>query len=168
MDIIYTIILLIIVACIHNTKYTNVTNYPLLRLKFKSKFYLPSRNMQRHNMISIQQFIDYFLPTNYQYVIVNDYEKSDITICDIYLENSNELRDDEINILISVENITYWKFHKHYMNYNEYNNNKISIYLYNHINKIHKTNNYLAIPLIHNYINYFININTIIFNDIIY
>jgi hypothetical protein len=106
-------------------------------------------------MQSIEQFIKYFLPNKYRYKIVSNDEKSDITIWDIYLDDNSKLRDDEINILICVENVDHWNWYKHYSKYGNYGNNKMHIYLYNHINKINKTNNYLAIPMIHNYLNYY-------------
>jgi hypothetical protein len=44
--------------------------------------------------------------------------------------------------------------YQYYTKYNNYNNNKI--YLYNHIDKLVKNDKYIAIPLIHNYINYYL------------
>jgi len=140
---------------IKSEKFTS--NKPTLKLKFGSTFYFAIDKRERHHMQSIKQFIDYFLPSKYDYIIVNSNEKSDITIWDIHLENSSNLRDDEINIIVCVENVPHWNFYKHYTNYGEYNDDKIKIYMYNHIDKIVKNNKYLSIPLIHNYINYYKN-----------
>lgn len=127
-----------------------------LKLKFGTKFYLPENPIKRHQMQNIDQFIQYFLPLNYNYIVVDDNEKSDITIWDIYMDNNEHLRNDEINILICVENVDHWNMYPHYTKYNNYNNDKIQIYLYNHINKLVKNNNYIAIPLIHKYIDYYL------------
>ena len=135
--------------------FSNVDNKKTLKLKFKTKFYLPESPIKRHQMQNINQFIEYFLPSDYNYTVINDDEKSDITICDIYMDNNNDLRDDEINILICVENVDHWNVYPHYTKYNNYNNDKIKIYLYNHIDKL-VNNNYIAVPLIHKYINYYL------------
>ncbi len=141
---------------IRSEKFTH-ENKPNIKLKFGSMFYIGGENKERHHFQSVKQFIDYFLPNKYNYIIVDSNEKSDITIWDIYLEDSSMLRDDEINIIICVENVPHWNFYKHYSKYGEYNDNKIKIYLYNHINTMVKTDKYISIPLIHNYINYYNN-----------
>ena len=143
-----------VIKKVHNKVHEKITN---IKLKFGSMFYIGDENKKVYNMQSIKQFIDYFLPSNYNYIIVDSSEKSHITIWDIYLEDNSKLRDDEINILICVENIPYWNMYQHYLKYDEYNDNKIKIYMYNHINNLIKTDKYISIPLIHNYINYYNN-----------
>ncbi len=135
------------------------TSNNTIKLKFGSKFYLPENPIKIHQMQNIDQIIQYFLPSDYNYIVVNDNEKSDITIWDIHMDNNEHLKDDEINIMICVENVDHWNIYQHYKKYNNYNNDKIQIYLYNHIDKlINKSNNnkYIAIPMIHNYINYYL------------
>lgn len=141
---------------IRSEKFTQ-ENKPNIKLKFGTMFYLGGDIKERHHFQSINQFIDYFLPNKYNYIIVNNDEKSDVTIWDIYLEDNSMLRDDELNILICVENVPYWNVYKHYSKYGNYDDNKMKVYLYNHIDTIVKTDNYISIPLIHNYINYFKN-----------
>ena len=130
---------------------------PNIKLKFGTTFYLGGNTKERHHFQSVKQFIDYFLPSKYNYIIVDNNEKSDITIWDIYLEDNSQLRDDEINIIICVENVPHWNMYKHYSKYGEYNDNKIKVYMYNHIDTLVKTDKYISIPLIHNYINYYNN-----------
>jgi hypothetical protein len=112
-----------------------------------------------YNMINIDQFIDYFLIDNYNYIFVNDYESSDISIWNEQLDDNKDLQFNKINMIISVENLSKWHWYLHYNKYNNYNDDKINIYLYNHISKIEisltEKNNYIAIPLIHFYINYY-------------
>lgn len=158
----YILLILIIFVIIYlyykNIDHFNYITKPILKLKLKSKIWF-SRRKERFEFQSDQQFIDYFLPNKYNYNIIENDEKSDITIWDIDLEDNSELRNDEINILICVENVPHWNYYKHYTKYSNYNDNKIKIYLYNHIDKIDKTDKYLSVPLIHNYINYFNNNN---------
>ena len=112
-----------------------------------------------YNMINIEQFIDYFLIDNYNYTFVNDYELCDISIWDEQLDDNKDLKYNKINMIISIENLPQWSWYKHYNKYNNYNDDKINIYLYNHISKIEvsltEKNNYIAIPLIHFYIDYY-------------
>jgi len=140
---------------IRSEKFTQ--NKPNIKLKFGSMYYLGGEHKERHHMQSVKQFIDYSLPSKYNYIIVDSNEKSDITIWDIYLEDNSILRDDEINIIFCVENVPHWNFYKHYSKYGNYNDNKVKIYLYNHIDTMVKTDTYISIPLIHNYINYYNN-----------
>jgi hypothetical protein len=65
------------------------------------------------------------------------------------------MKSNEINMLLSVENVSKWKYYPHYKKFNNYGNTMMNIYLYNHISKIEYTKKYLAIPLIHYRINYF-------------
>jgi hypothetical protein len=109
-----------------------------------------------YNMINTEQFIDYFLIDNYDYTFVSDYNISDISIWNEQLEDNSDLVYNKINMIISVENLNKWSWFLHYNKYNNYGDDKINIYLYNHISKIVQTDNYIAIPLIHFYINYYI------------
>ena len=40
------------------------------------------------------------------------------------------LKDNEINILLSIENLTHWTNYAHYNMFGEYGNPKMHIYLY--------------------------------------
>jgi len=116
--------------------------------------FLVNHNLSYYNMQNVEQIIDYFLP-KINYIIVDKNEKADICITSICMENNDELRDNEINIMISVENLLNFNHYKHYNIFGEYNNKKIDIYIYSHIDKILENDNYLAIPCILPRINYF-------------
>lgn len=126
-----------------------------LRLKMGSMFYIAQKTTERHHMQSYDQFIQYFLPNKYNYTIVPQNKKADITIWDIYSLPKMALQDDEINMLISVENADRWKYYEHYKEFGDYKNKQMNIYLYNHIDTINKQDNYIAIPTIHTYIHYY-------------
>jgi hypothetical protein len=133
-----------------------------LKLKLSNQIknnYLSNDN--RFNMISEKQFFDYFLPQSFNYIIVEENEKSDIYIYDIFIKNKDIMKDDEINMLISIENLPFWNIqshaYNHFENFGEFGNDKINIYLYNHLSTMSITENYLAIPLVYNFINYYKN-----------
>jgi len=169
--LIIIIISILVIKYIYINRYENfsIPNKPILKLKLGSTFYIPNDiYKERHHMQSLGQFIKYFLPNKYRYKLVMDDEKSDITIWDIYIKDNSNLRDDEINILICVENVNYWNWYKHNTKYGNYGDNKMDIYLYNHIDRINKTENYIGIPMIHYYINYYLsNKNKIMPSEII-
>ncbi len=113
-------------------------------------------NKTYYMMQSYEQLIEYFFPT-IDYVIVDTTQKADICITSNVMDDNSILRDDEINVFISIENITNpeYTWYKHYNKYGEYDNNKIQLYIYSHITKIIQNNNYLSIPCIYTRINYF-------------
>ena len=60
-----------------------------------------------------------------------------------------------LNIFISIENCPRWPWYKHFNEYGEYKNEKIDIFLYNHISE-RVIAKYLAIPTIDLRINYYL------------
>ena len=123
-------------------------------------------NSNYYNMINIEQFIDYFLIDKYNYTFVIDDNICDISIWNQQLEDNLKLVYNKINMIISIENLTKWSWYDHYNKYNNYDDDKINIYLYNHITKIVKTDSYIAIPLIHFYINYYLKKETLFHNQL--
>ena len=114
------------------------------------------------SMINSQQFINYFFPFIETLSInQNTKIKSDLFLYGSQLESNKQLNSNNINILLSVENPYQWKnkWHPylHYRNYRDFNNSKISIYLYNHFNKVILTKQFIMIPIIYLQITYFNN-----------
>jgi hypothetical protein len=108
-------------------------------------------------MKNYDQLIEYFFPT-IQYVIVDQTEPAHICLTSNHLTNEEPcLRDNELNIFISIENLTNpnFKKYRHYNKYGEYGDQHIKLYIYSHITNIIKTDHYLAIPCIYSRINYF-------------
>ena len=107
-----------------------------------------------YSMQSKEQFLQYFFPdnidakideTNFQYV-VHGPQLSD-----------TDLQKDKFHIMLCVENCPK---HPHYIHYNKhgnYGNSQISLYFYNHIDRIEESSSYIAIPVIYSQMNYFRN-----------
>ena len=105
-------------------------------------------------MQSKEKFIQYFFPdnldakidtSNFQYVVHNQ-QLSDPA-----------LQKDKIHIILSVENCPKHFHYTHYNKYGNYGNSQISLYFYNHIDRIEETPLYIAIPVIYSQMNYFRN-----------
>lgn len=127
-------------------------------IKFMTKKHLPTTsNQMYYNMQNIQQYFNYFFTNSYYYKIVpSNYNiNSHITIWDEFFVNQNLMKQNEINLLLSVENVSKWKYYPHYKKFNNYGNSLMHVYLYNHISKIEYNNKYLAIPLIYCRVNYY-------------
>jgi hypothetical protein len=104
-------------------------------------------------MQSITKFVKYFfddLNINIKNSIDNE---SDGKIYDI--QDDYDIPNKKLNIILCVENCSFWKYLNHYNKYGNYNNKKIKLYFYNHIDKIDINENYLAIPVIYLQMNYF-------------
>jgi hypothetical protein len=78
-------------------------------------------------------------------------DKNDLVLS----KNNDNIERKNINIMHSVENCSYWYYYIHYDKYGDYNDELISIYIYNHIDKFIKTDKYIAIPVIYLQIDYF-------------
>jgi hypothetical protein len=113
----------------------------------------------RYNMQSFEQFCRYFLQSsNVSYRHVSKDEKADICIIDIYYDvNEDDIRPNEFNILISIENIPKWKTYKFITKYGE-TNEKIDLYYYNHYSNFSSTKKNLRpiIPTAYAYIREFL------------
>lgn len=114
-----------------------------------------------YSMQSLDKFLQYFLPSAYNYVISSQND-SKIAIWDIQQDNDSIMNDNQLNMMICVENCNHYKNYNHYNKFGNYGNSKINIYFYNHITNIEVTENYIAIPMIHVFINHYKNYHTII------
>jgi hypothetical protein len=104
---------------------------------------------------SLEHFISYFVPDIFEWLIVSNDEKSDITFWDIQTKDNSRMKSNEINILLSLENIEKHRDYFHYKKYNYYNNDRIKVYYYNHISKIKYINNTMSIPTIYFFIDFY-------------
>lgn len=112
------------------------------------------------SMIDKLQIKEYLFPNLNAEIITNDKYKEDADIF-IISENSyissNKTTTTKLNILISVENLSNKKFkwYKHYNLFGDYDDKRIKLYMYNHIDRILKTEYFLALPLIYFRMNYY-------------
>jgi hypothetical protein len=105
-----------------------------LRVRFSEKNdQLITNKVMQYFEMHDQQCLLQFLPEKYTYTIVSEKEHADICFCGVQHENDELLRDNEINIFLSVENLgcgrTHYKFHTKFGNIG---NDKIDIYIHNH------------------------------------
>jgi hypothetical protein len=105
-----------------------------------------------YSMQSIEKFINYFFNDININIINNSNNNYDGMIYDI--QDDYEIPEKKLNIMLCVENCSYWNHYNHYNKYGNYSNNKIKIYFYNHIDKIVINENYISIPIIYLQINY--------------
>ena len=80
------------------------------------------------------QFLDIFLPSHREYVIVDENEKADICILGTQHTDNSLLREDELNIFFTVENFSVGRKHyQHFNNFNKFNNPMVKLYIYNDV-----------------------------------
>ena len=102
------------------------------------------------------KFVNMFLPfyNVNQICKYNEHTINNIVIHDI--QHDGIMYSKNINVMLCVENCKFWKHYKHINKYGDFRNEKISIYIYNHINKLIITSSYIAIPVIYLQIDYYL------------
>jgi hypothetical protein len=106
-----------------------------------------------NNYFSMQdddKFKNYFL----SFIDFNKIKYNSFKLYDIQ-DINEKFKMNIINIMICVENCKFGNHFKHINKYNDFGNNNISIYLYNHYNHFIQTSNYIVIPIIYLQIDYF-------------
>jgi GR25 family glycosyltransferase involved in LPS biosynthesis len=105
-------------------------------------------NRDRYSMNNETKFIDYFFPF-----------QTDVTlhVYGIQTPDAECMNPDNLNAMVCVENCRGHAHYKHYNKYNDFGNDRIQIYLYNHIDKCILTDKYIAIPVIYTQMTYFRN-----------
>ena len=107
-----------------------------------------TKNYERFGVLDEMNFLDMFIPNilnNDKYILRG-------------IQDVDNKYNDKVNILLCVENLSV-KERRHYSHrnsYGMYGNKCIKIYLYNHISKIVKTDDYIAIPIIYLQISYYL------------
>ncbi len=132
----------------------------MIRIRYLLSSGIPIvKNITEYYQIFEEQFISIFLPNIKEYVIVNENEQADICLYSVQLDNEKLLRDNEINIFISVENLEFWGsrrgHYKFYNTFNKFNSKLTNIYIHNDEYNIIKKNNYISYPTVYFRLNYF-------------
>lgn len=92
------------------------------------------KELTKYSQIPYSQAFELFLPNTYNYVLVQPSEKADICIVGIGHTDDSELRKDEINILLCVENLKVGRTHYKFFNkFGRFGNSLIDCFLYNDI-----------------------------------
>ena len=115
-----------------------------------------------------KKFTDMFLPfldIDQIYKSCEHVTENSITVYDI--QHEGDMDDRNINIMLCVENCKFWKHYKHMNKYGNYGNKKISIYIYNHIDRLIITNTYIVIPVIYLQIDYYMKYRNSIKPDVL-
>ena len=127
----------------------------MLRVRFseKSKQLIVAENRVINYFELIdKQCIDIFLPPHRKYTIVDKCEPADICIVGIQHTDNDLLRENELNIFLSLENFSIGRGHyQHFNKFRRFDNPMIKIYIYNDV-CIPRDN---VIPVIYQRMNYF-------------
>lgn len=92
------------------------------------------------------EFINTYLPKKYNYTLVEENEPADICIVGIQHVDNSLLRENEINIVISMENLGCGRRHYKFHNvFGDTGNKQIHIHLYNHYNHVVYLDNQIKI-----------------------
>ena len=103
-----------------------------VRFSEKSKQLITSTPENYFELLD-RQCIDIFLPDNYNYQIVDENEKADICILGVQHINNNLLRDNEVNIFLSLENLGCGRTHYQFHNiFGDNMNRMVNVHLHNH------------------------------------
>lgn len=98
-----------------------------------------------------KKFMNYFFP------FLTDYKlhalESDINI--YCIQEVNIPPSKKLNMILCVENCSYWKHYKHYNKYSCFGDPNVSIYFYNHIHKCVFHQNFIAIPILYLQLDYY-------------
>lgn len=125
----------------------------MLRIRFSKRdnnFFSDKQVVTHYSHIEQYQGISLFLPSKYKYIVVDENEPADICIIGIQHEDNNLLCDNEMNVLVTVENLSVGRSHYgHFNRFLKYGNDKIDLYYYNDV--IELTNN--TIPISYCFIN---------------
>lgn len=107
----------------------------MLRVRFSQKennIFTDKSIVTHYSHIEQYQGICLFFPNKYKYVVVDEKESADICVIGVQHQNNDLLRDNELNVLITVENLSVGRFHYSHLNkFNRYGNNKVDLYYYN-------------------------------------
>jgi len=126
---------------------------------------LPLQDITEFSYQPQDQFLQMFLPKNNNYEVVNENEPADICFYSVQLEDENRLRDNELNVFCSKENITFKGAllgeYKFYNKFKRYGSKKTNVMFLNDVSQSKIINNKLIIPTINARISYYQTLNKI-------
>ena len=127
---------------------------------------LVGNDFSEYATMPTEVFIEKFLPRDNSYCIVSENEPADICCYGVGLKDEISLRDNELNVFISVENLEHWgdptkniygrqnEGYHFYKKYKHFDSKKTNIYIHNDKSSI-TTPQYKCIPTIFFRLSYF-------------
>jgi hypothetical protein len=107
----------------------------MLRVRFSEKLKQDiTNNVTIYYQINDRQLINIFMPDKYTYTIVDENDPADICILGKNHTDNTLLRNNEVNILLSIENmlpIERETWYQHVIKYGRYGNDMVDLYIYN-------------------------------------
>lgn len=120
----------------------------MLRVRFSEKhtnIFTDKNVVSHYSHLEQYQGLFIFFPTKYKYVVVDEKEEADICVFGIQHVNNELVRDNELNVMICVENLSVGRGHyQHFNHYDRYNNHKMDLYYYSDISQL--TQNTIPTP----------------------
>jgi len=127
-----------------------------LKVRFSEKYnqlIKEKENISNYYELEDKQAIEIFLPNKFEYKIVSENEEADICIVGIQHQDNNLLKENEVNVFLSLENFSVGRKHYKHFNMFERKNPKVNIYFYNDISFVNVEKNW--IPVVYCRIKYF-------------
>ena len=115
-------------------------------------------NVNIYYQIQKEQFLKYFFDINEKLEWVKEDEKADICVYSVQLEDDMVLRENEVNVFFSIENMKYWSYRGHYKFFNKYKwdgSKKTNIYIQNDTDRIKEEENHIIFPTVYFRVDYF-------------
>ena len=134
----------------------------MLKVKYSRSSGVPAvEEVKEYFDMPEEYFIKLFLPTKYDYEIVDFSSNADICFVSVQHEDNSVLKSNEINIFMSVENMApneraHYKFKN---KFGHYDNNRIDTFIHNDVsqNSIVSDSKSAVIPTVYFRINYYLN-----------
>ena len=128
-------------------------------IKSTGTLVLPEKEITHYYVQPQEQFIEMFLPYDSSYIVVDEKEKADICFYSVQHEDDSILRDDELNIFYSIENLRFngerGGKYAYYNKFGAYGSKKTNIFLMNDESYEYRRADKIIIPIIHARISYF-------------
>jgi hypothetical protein len=151
-----------VTTTLHQIKEQQIQETTQLSEVYKIRFVEPRtcysqiNSNSRYRMQSYMQLLDYWFP-EMNCIVVDESESADIAVIGNNNSDPSSIRPNELNILISIENMPHWNQYPHYSKYGDYSDPLIDIFIYNHKSSIENLHDgKIMIPVVLFRMNYFI------------
>ena len=126
---------------------------------------LPLQDITEFSYQPLDQFLKMFLPQKDTYQVVDQKKSADICFYSVQLDDENRLKDDELNVFCSLENMTFKGAllgeYKFYNKFKRFGSKKTHVMFLNDVSQSEIIKNKLIIPTINARISYFLTLKKI-------